>query len=418
MPATTPDHPARRRAARFLSPLAGALLAGLLAACGGGSGAGGGSGDAGSSASGLSAAADLGRRIFADPSLSASGRMSCATCHDGAHAFASPGGPAVPFGGPDGTTPGFRAVPSLRYLAFTPSFHLEADGTPVGGFDRDGRAATLREQARRPFLAPHEMANADIAAVVARLARAGYAEQFRALFGASIFDDPEAAFDRATFAIERFEREDPTFAPFSSRYDAFLAGQGTLTDAELRGLALFNSPAKGGCAACHPSARAADGSAPLFTDFTYDVLGIPRNAAIAATSDPGYFDLGLCGPDRTDGLAATRPDLCGAFKVPTLRNVASRSSFFHNGRFTTLAQALRFYVTRDTDPAAWFPVVDGSVQAFDDLPALYRSNVNTTEVPYDRHPGQAPRLTDAELADLAAFLGTLTDADVLPPTTR
>ncbi|TNY05050.1 cytochrome-c peroxidase, partial [Escherichia coli] len=74
------------------------------------------------------------------------------------------------------------------------------------------------------------------------------------------------------------------FAPFSSKYDAFLAGQARLNDAELRGLALFNNPAKGNCASCHPSARGSDGSAPLFTDFTFDNLGVPRNTEIPATA--------------------------------------------------------------------------------------------------------------------------------------
>jgi cytochrome c peroxidase len=223
-----------------------------------------------------------------------------------------------------------------------------------------------------------------------------------------VFADAETAFDRARFALERYEREDPTFAPFDSKYDLFLAGRVRLSGAELRGLALFNDPQKGNCAACHPSGRGADGSPPLFTDFTYDNLGVPRNAQIPATRDPAYYDLGLCGPDRTD--LATRAELCGAFKVPTLRNVATRKVFFHNGRFDSLTTALQFYVQRDTDPAKWYPpLADGSIDRFDDLPAAYEGNVNQTEVPYNRKLGDAPALTDAEIADLAAFLGTLTD---------
>jgi cytochrome c peroxidase len=399
-------------AAGWTSRLA-ALAATLLTACGGGSASTTQAPGTGSAASApLSAAAALGARIFRDASLSASGRQSCASCHDPARAYAMPGTQAIPVGGADGTVPGFRAVPSLRYLNRTPAFFFDADGTPTAGFDRDGRAATLAEQARRPFLAPHEMANADAAAVVARLSRAAYASEFRALFGAAILDDPDAAFDRLAFAIQRFEIEDPSFAPYTSRFDQFLAGRATLTDAEMRGLVAFNSTTKGHCAGCHVSARGAEGAPPLFTDFTYDNLGVPRNPAIPATADPAYFDLGLCGPDRSDGLSTTRPDLCGAFKVPTLRNVATRHAFFHNGRFTTLDETLRFYVTRDTDPSRWYPTVDGSVWKFDDLPPAYRANVNTTEVPYDRRPGQAPRLSEAEIADLIAFLGTLTDADL------
>jgi len=176
----------------------------------------------------------------------------------------------------------------------------------------------------------------------------------------------------------------------------------------LRGLALFNRPDKGNCQACHPSARGADGAPPLFTDYTYDNLGLPRNAEIPANEDPAYFDLGLCGPLRTD-LEARR-DLCGAFKVPTLRNVATRQVFFHNGAFKSLLDALRFYVRRDTNPEQFYPLdADGVVDKFDDLPAELHRNVNTEEVPYERHPGQAPRLDDVEIDDVVAFLGTLTD---------
>ncbi|MBK4736416.1 cytochrome-c peroxidase [Noviherbaspirillum pedocola] len=356
----------------------------------------------------LSQPAQLGQKIFSDASLSASGRQSCASCHDPASAHAAPNDLSVQLGGPDMTTPGFRASPSLRYLNSTPAFFFAADGTPTGGFNHDGRAQTLAVQAQRPFLAPHEMANASKADVIDKLKRTAYAEEFRTVFGAAIFDDADAAFDRATFALQQFEKEDPAFHPFDAKYDAFLAGRAQLSDAELRGLALFNNPAKGNCAACHPSAKGADGSSPLFTDFTYDNLGVPRNAAIPATADAAYFDFGLCGPDRTDLTA--RQDLCGAFKVPTLRNVATRRAFFHNGAFHTLRDALRFYVRRDTNPEEWYPLAaNGSVDKFNDLPPELRGNVNTSEAPYNRKPGMAPALSEAEIDDLIAFLNTLND---------
>src|SRR5262249_39707724 len=142
---------------------------------------------------------------------------------------------------------------------------------------------------------------------------------------------------------------------------------------------------------------------PLFTDFTYDNIGMPRNAEIPATKNPRYYDLGLCGPDRRD-LAAKR-NLCGAFKVPSLRNVATRGVFFHNGRFHTLKDAMAFYVERDTDPAKWY----GKGAAYDDVPAALRGNVNRDEVPYDRKPGEMPRLSAQEIDDIIAFLRTLND---------
>ncbi len=396
---------------RWARGLACIAVAVLLAGCGGGGGsdAGGAApqGD-GQAVAALSAPAALGKRIFSDQSLSASGRVACASCHDPAHAHSQPNALPVQTGGAQLDAAGFRAVPSLRYLRLTPAFHFETDGTPAGGFDRDGRVSTLTEQARRPFLSAFEMANVDADAVARKLAGAPYAEEFRRVFGADVFNDGETAFDRARFALERYQREDPVFASFDSKYDAFLGGRARLAEAELRGLALYNDPAKGNCAACHPSRRGADGAPPLFTDFTYDNLGVPRNAAIPATRDPAYRDLGLCGPDRLD--LAARTDLCGAFKVPTLRNVATRQVFFHNGRFASLTTALEFYVQRDTDPARWYPAgAEGAVEKFDDLPAPLRGNVNQTEAPYNRRAGDAPSLTGAEIADLAAFLDTLTD---------
>jgi cytochrome c peroxidase len=396
---------------RKLAPIASTsilALAFLLTACGGGSSASS-SSSAGAGSAGLSEIASLGEKIFKDPSLSASGKMSCASCHDPSAAHAQTNSLAVQLGGAALDVPGFRATPSLRYLSFTPAFYFQADGTPTGGFNRDGRADTLTAQAARPFVAPHEMANDTAQAVIDKLSRASYAADFQRAFGDGIFRDPDAAFTSMRLALQRYQLEDKAeFAPFSSKYDAFLAGTASLSDQELRGLALFNSPSKGNCLACHPSAKGSDGSSPMFTDFTYDNLGVPRNAEIPANADAGYFDLGLCGPDRTD-LAASRPDLCGAFKVPTLRNVATRQVFFHNGKFKSLRDALRFYVTRDTNPELWYPLVNGSPDKFNDLPAQYRGNVNVTEVPYNRKPGDQPALSDAEIEDVLAFLATLSD---------
>jgi cytochrome c peroxidase len=356
----------------------------------------------------LSATAALGEKIFDDRSLSASGQVACGSCHQTDRAFASD--TVVSTGGVGGDVQGFRNAPSLKYLTQNPAFFFDDEGTPTGGFDRDGRANSLAAQARRPFLAAHEMANASVADVVDKLSRAAYAAEFRAAFGEQIFATPDAAFERALFALQKYQHEDTAeFAPYTSKYDAFLAGKAQLTDAELRGLALFNDPAKGNCAACHPSARGAGGAPPLFTDFTYDNLGVPRNADIRANDDTGYFDLGLCGPDRTD-LAAMR-ELCGAFKVPTLRNVALTAPYFHNGRFATLTELLRFYVRRDTNPDEWYPLdpATGLPHKFDDLPADLTANVNTTEPPYDRGPGDLPALSEPEIQDVVAFLQTLTD---------
>ena len=116
------------------------------------------------------------------------------------------------------------------------------------------------------------------------------------------------------------------------------------------------------------------------------------------------------------GLAAILPkeiplaSLCGAFKAPTLRNVAVRAPYFHNGYFATLRDAVAFYATRDTDPKRWYPKLKtGEADKFDDLPGGYKANVNVEEVPYDRKPGEKPRLDDRDINSLVAFLNTLTD---------
>jgi cytochrome c peroxidase len=128
----------------------------------------------------------LGEKLFADASLSASGAMSCATCHDPAHAHAQSNDLPVQLGGPNLDVPGFRAVPSLQYISLMPAFAIAADGTPSGGFDRDGRAKDLLVQALRPLFAAHEMANATPADLVARLTRTPYADEFRQVFGERI----------------------------------------------------------------------------------------------------------------------------------------------------------------------------------------------------------------------------------------
>lgn len=379
----------------------------LISACGGGS-AGNPNAEPGqvmATAPVLSPAAALGKKIFFDAGLSASGLLSCATCHDPATAHAGSDGRAVPLGGAAMNTPGLRNTPTLNYLSFNTAFHFDAQRTPTGGFNLDGRAASFMEQARRPFLAPHEMANGTPAVVVEKLRSAGYVSEFMQVFGSDVFDVGDTAFDRAVFALQRYETEAPEFRPFDSKFDYFLAGKVRLTDRELRGLALFNSPAKGNCAACHSSAPLADGTPPLFTDFTFDNLGVPRNPDIPANADPDYFDLGLCGPDRTD--LSTRTDLCGAFKVPTLRNVAVTAPYFHNGRFDTLREVVSFYVRRDTNPEEWYPAA--GADKFDDLPPAFRANVNTTEAPYNRRAGAAPALNADEIDDVVAFLETLTD---------
>lgn len=355
-----------------------------------------------------SAQARLGRQIFHDPSLSASGKQSCASCHDAAFGHAPPNNLAAQLGGADLNLQGGRTAPSLRYLAQNTAFHFDAEGKATGGFFWDGRAASLEEQAKGPFLNPVEMANTSVAEVIQRLARADYADDFKALYGEQIFQQPEAAFNRMADALARYQREDREFNAYTSKYDEYLRGKVELTPQEYRGLLLFKDEEKGNCAACHPADKSLFGRHPLFTDFSYDNLGLPRNPALKQNDDPSYYDLGLCA--RPSGDLKNRPDLCGAFKVPSLRNVALRKALFHNGVFNSLQVAVTFYVQRDTHPEKWYPLKpDGWVNKFNDTPEIYKANINTTEAPYDRQIAGVPALSYSEIEDVVAFLKTLTD---------
>ena len=365
-------------------------------------------------------AAALGKRLFNDPSLSASGRMSCASCHSPAHAYGPPNGLAAQFGGPDLRSQGTRAVPTLRYVlnrtprwAYAPAASFaervtDTDTAPTGGFAWDGRFNRLHDQAMFPLFDSNEMANRDPAQVVARLAKAPYAARFRQVFGDTVFATRAVALRDAMYAIERFELEDPSFHPYTSKFDDYLDGKVKLSAAELRGKHLFDDPKSGNCASCHLDQPGVNGAHPLFTDFTFEALGVPRNPELRANRDPAYYDEGLCGPLRKD--VASNRAFCGMFKTPTLRNVATRSVFFHNGRFHTLRDALRFYVERDTDPARWYPKDrHGRVRKFDDLPPTLRGNVDTKDEPLTRRQGGRPAWSEHDIDDVIAFLKTLND---------
>ncbi len=344
--------------------------------------------------------AALGRKLFFDPSLSASGKVACASCHDPHAAYAPANSDPVQMGG-------FRAAPSLRYLQVMPWFtehYFESDGPdpsidngPTGGLTWDGRFDRARDQARVPLLSPHEMANKTPESVVALVRRAPYAAEFERLAGGK-----SSPFALILEALEVWQQDEREFYPYDSKYDAYLAGTAALNDEERRGLALFTDPAKGNCARCHPATRGSYGTPPQFTDWGYAALGAPRNPKIPANANPAWFDLGLCGPERTD--LRNKAKYCGQFRTPSLRNSALRQSFFHNGVFHSLREVVEFYAQRDTDPAKWYP----RGEKFDDLPPRYRASVETG-APFGQSPGQKPVLDESDIAAIVAFLKTLTD---------
>jgi cytochrome c peroxidase len=360
----------------------------------------------------------LGRAMFFDPALSASGEMACASCHDPKLGFAPPNARDVQLGGKDLKQPGLRAVPALTYLQAVPQFteHFydsedEADASvdngPTGGLTWDGRADRGREQARFPLLSPYEMANRNEAAVAAAIRKASYAGDFARIFGDRVLHDDAETFAGALEALETFEQSAKDFYSYSSKYDAYLAGRATLSAQEARGLKLFNDEDKGNCASCHRSSIDDDGTPPQLTDYGMIAIGLPRNMNIPANSDSNYFDLGVCGPLRTD--LANHPEYCGLFRTPSLRNVALRKTFYHNGLEHDLRKAVEFYFERDTRPQKWYPRrADGTIAKFNDLPRQYWDNINL-KPPFGGKPGDAPRLSASEIDDIVAFLKTLTD---------
>jgi cytochrome c peroxidase len=364
---------------------------------------------------------DAGRQIFSDPAYSASGQQSCASCHDPKRRYNPPNARDVQRGGADMTQRGFRAPPTLTYLNRVPPYsnHFydsdeegdeSVDNGPTGGLTWDGRVDGGEKQARIPLLAPFEMASTT-AGVARAVRKAGYAPLLREALGEHALDGDDDAFAAVVRALGAFEQDYDEFNPYTSKYDAYLTGRAKLSAAELRGLKAFEDPGKGNCAQCHLSQRSADGGAPAFSDYGLIALGVPRNAKIARNRDPAFHDLGACGPERKDkaGDAA----FCGLFRTPTLRNVALRKTFFHNGSFHDLREVVEFYVTRDITPGRWYAKnAQGKVDPYDDLPAEYRANINRDSPFEGQKPGATPRLDAREVNDVVAFMKTLTDGYV------
>jgi cytochrome c peroxidase len=373
----------------------------------------------------------LGQQIFHDQTLSLNKNQSCASCHDGASGFSSPDNEvnangAVMFGSVR-TRFGNRKPPSAAYATQSPVLHFdEKDSVWVGGGFWDGRATGRRlkspaaEQAQEPFINPAEQALPDIACVVYRVTRGDYAALAAIVLGDGVSairyppntdtlcsregtTIPLAAADRARVidaydvigrAVAAFE-DSPAMNQFSSKYDAYLAGQATLTAEEQRGLVLYEKEGK--CAACHPN----DGERALFTDFTYDNIGVPANPKNPALhADPAFRELGL-------GAVVRDSTLRGAHKVPTLRNADRRrdphapKAYMHNGVFKSLEEVVHFYNTRDvlaTCDSLTHPEIGVNCWPAPEV----AENVNTEEL------GDL-KLTPREERALVAYLRTLSD---------
>jgi len=349
----------------------------------------------------------LGKRIFFDENLSEPAGTSCASCHDPARGYAGNHGSTL--GVALGSRPNHlaaRNTPSVMYLKFARPFHLhwEEDAPLVdayGGFFWDGRVDDLADVPQQPLLNPNEMNNASAAAVIEKVERSAYAAEFRQEFGAAT--DTERAMRSLGEALAAYLTS-PELAPFSSKYDEYIQHRIELTELEAHGLRLFKDSAKGGCSECHKL----NDTIPVperspFTDYGFDSVGVPRNQKLPINRDAAHFDLGLCSRPNPK-FHSDSPEFCGAFRTPSLRNVALRERFMHNGAFSSLRDVVAFYASRSTNPRRWYHGPE-----FDDLPARYREYVNVDRAPYNRHAGDAPALTAREIDAIVAFLGTLSD---------
>jgi cytochrome c peroxidase len=355
----------------------------------------------------------LGKRIFSDARLSEPPGTSCASCHDPVRAFSGSHGSRI--GVPLGSRPAHyarRTAPSILYMRYVPRFYyFEDDENPApeprGGFFWDGRADSLVELVRQPLFNPDEMNAGTPRRLAQKITRGPYAAEFRAAIGPS--RDAEAVVRGIGVALEAYLKSDE-MTPASSKYDAYVRGQATLTEQERRGLEVFKDRRRGACSGCHRMAETSSNPAEsMFTDYGYDAVALPRNRDLPASKDPATFDLGLC-ERQSRATPSSDEKWCSSFRTPSLRNVAVRSSFGHNGVYKNLRDVVAFYAFRAVAPGRIYP----PGQKFDDVPEKYRSNVNIYSIIYNRLEGAKPPLSDEDIDAVVAFLGTLTDARYAP----
>jgi cytochrome c peroxidase len=396
--------------------------------------------------------AELGEFLYFDENLSHPDGQSCASCHLPEVGFDDPDSD-LPVS--EGVLPnhfGGRNSPMSAYAMYAPSLYFDdVEGLFIGGQFWDGRATgyelgdPLADQAIGPPLNPVEMANPNEWTYIRDIKRSDYAHLFRKVWGSNALSDVETAYDQAGLSVAAFERT-ALFAQFSSKYDAYLdacvkdhgkiklsdlndcaqgigpkaakAAQKILTDQEWYGLQLFMGennndgmlePGEGAfCSACHVANWttaadyelpvvvpdwAPDGMVPpLFTDFTFDNLGVPKSDHDLLKDLPTDYGLGGFLAENSDLWPSTNYDYTqdnGKFKVMTLRNIGATAPYAHNGLFETLDEITHFYNTRDVESAGWdAPEVPETVN-FDELGDL--------------------GLSAEDEAALVAFMMTLTD---------
>ena len=323
----------------------------------------------------------LGKEIFNDKNLSNPIGQACASCHSPEKGFSDLLNSAVSQGAVANAF-GNRNAPSLSYNVFSPSRYFSTeDNTFIGGLFLDGRSPNLQEQFIHPLLNPVEMNNSSASDVANKIKQASYYLKIVSLYSNSVFESDILSY--VADALSKFETSNQV-NPFTSKYDYYLQGRATLSLEEKKGLALFEGKAK--CAGCHVTDPDENVKKVLFTDFSYDNIGIPKNLNNPFYNQPSnsaganYVDLGI-------GAIVSEPAHYGKFRVPTLRNIAVSAPYFHNGVFNTLEEVIHFYNKRLVENL-------GTPE--------YNTNVNIEEL------GDL-KLTLEEERKLKVFLETLTD---------
>jgi cytochrome c peroxidase len=420
-------------------------------------------------------ASEVGRDLFFDTELSNPVGMSCATCHAQAMGYTFPRASInISMGPVPGILPGHfgnRRTPTISYAVYLPKGPPKYDPSLTafaGGLFWDGRAADLASQVPFPLQNPNEMNDTlhnlgDPALIVRKVAGGRYARRFMQVYGPQVFSQPTGqVLLQIAQAIAAFESS-PEVSPFSSKYDAYVAGKATLSASEQRGLQLVTGSTTGRpggppsykfaqCVLCHgiPSSRSQ--GPDLWTNTCYANIGVPKNpnnpyytetnkaidpagynAAGAAYVDLGLGDyiypqqglpignMGKGSNGKGDFLAIN-----GTFKAPTLRNVDKRpeagfvKSYMHNGVFKSLKQVVHFYNTRNLTSAAGEIIDFTGTHPYAGLKGkpLWAQPEYPSPITL-QNPSGAPGssaaqvgnlgLTDQEEDDIVAFLQTLSD---------
>ena len=370
------------------------LSASVIAACGGGGGTG--TSNPQPTPPALTKA-ELGGLLFEDKNLSLNRTQSCATCHDPQTAFVDKRENVVNQAvsvGDDGESMGDRNTPTAAYVQFSPDFHVNAENQFVGGQFLDGREADLQGQAGQPLLNSVEMAMPDKESVIDRvMENSDYVAAFQNLYGNTIFNSTDLAYDALAESIAEFEKTDE-FNPFDSKYDRYLRGEYDLTLQEDLGMTLFFSNQFTNCHNCHQLKSIPFSEEETFSNYRYENIGVPVNEDVRLVNGKGleFIDHGLLDNPQVDG-----PEHDGKFKVPTLRNVAVTGPYMHNGVFQDLRTVILFYdkfnnEARTLNPETGMPWREAEVP----------ETVNTTEL-------DGAILSDDDVEALIAFLKILTD---------